>query len=294
LTMSRPAPDDPKIARLYRDVPPEQVEVLRRFRADHPLKQAEIGGRAWEYIAAGRGDRALLLLPGSLGTADSTWIVLPHFEDRFRVIAPTYAEVLTMAELVDGIAGILDREGIEKAAVSGGSYGGVMAQVFVRRHPGRTERLILSHTFLPEPGSRIRQMERALRLFRYVPEGLLRTLFRKRMAGLLPKTPETALFRAYVQEVAELHVTKKSLLALYGRIVDLYANYHFKPADLEGWPGKILLLMSDNDPVTPTAARVAQQALYPRAEAHVFSGSGHATALLQPQRYFEVMDRFLE
>ena len=88
----------------------------------------------------------MLLLPGALAAADSTWLTLPHF--RFRVIAPTYAPVSTMAELVDRIAGILDCEGIRTAAVSGGSYGGMVAQAFVRRHPDRTERLILSHTML--------------------------------------------------------------------------------------------------------------------------------------------------
>jgi pimeloyl-ACP methyl ester carboxylesterase len=35
------------------------------------------------------------------------------------------------------------------------------------------------------------------------------------------------------------------------------------------------------------------KAMYPRAVVHVFSGSGHATTLLQPERYCEVMDRFL-
>ena len=33
--------------------------------------------------------------------------------------------------------------------------------------------------------------------------------------------------------------------------------------------------------------------MYSRAEVHVLSGSGHSTTLPQPERYFEVMDRFL-
>ena len=60
------------------------MERVRRFREKHPLKREVIGGREWEYIAAGRGERALLLLPGALAVADSVWLTLPHFEDRFR------------------------------------------------------------------------------------------------------------------------------------------------------------------------------------------------------------------
>lgn len=267
------------------------MDRVRRFREEHPLKQAVIGGQEWEYIAAGRGDRALLLLPGALAQADSTWITLPHFEDRFRVIAPTYAPVSTMAGLVDGIAGILDRERVRAAAVSGGSYGGMVAQAFVRRHPARTEKLILSHTMLPDP-SRVGALVRGVKVMRWLPEGLLRWLYRKRLSGLLPRTPEADEFRAYTAELAG-KITRKELIALYDRAADFLANHRLHPGDLDGWPGRILLLMSDDDPVTPPPAREAMKAMYPRAEVHVFSGSGHATALLQPERYFEIMDRFL-
>jgi pimeloyl-ACP methyl ester carboxylesterase len=267
------------------------MDRVRKFREEHPLTRVMIHGREWEYIAAGKGERALLLLPGALAVADSTWITLPHFEDRFRVIAPTYPPVSTMSELVDGIAGILDREGIRTAAVSGGSYGGLVAQVFVRRYPERTERLILSHTLLPDP-SRAGALKRGLRVVGWLPEGLVRWIFRKRIAGLLPPRPETDEFRAYTMEVAA-KTTKAGLLALYERAADFLVSFRFRPDDLDGWPGKILILLSDDDPATPEAAREALKAMYPRAEVHVFSGGGHATALLQPERYFEVIDRFL-
>jgi pimeloyl-ACP methyl ester carboxylesterase len=271
------------------------MERVRKFREEHPLKRAVIAGQEWEYIAAGpsrpEGDRALLLLPGALAVADSTWITLPHFEDRFRVIAPTYAPVSTMAELVDGIAGILDHEGIRTAAVSGGSYGGLVAQAFVRRHPARTERLILSHTMLPDP-SRLPALRKGVKLMEWLPERLLIWIYKKRLAGLLPRAPEVDEFRAYTLEVTG-QATKAGLLALYQRVADFLANYRLRPDDLDGWPGKVLLLMSDDDPVTPEPAREAMKAMYPRAEVHVFSGGGHATTLLQPEKYFEVMDRFL-
>lgn len=267
------------------------MDRVRKFRDEHPLTRAVIHGQEWEYIAAGQGERALLLLPGALAVADSTWITLPHFEERFRVIAPTYAPVSTMAELVDGIAGILDRQGIRTAAVSGGSYGGLVAQAFVRRHPEKTERLILSHTVLPDP-SKVPALERGIRLVGWLPEGLVRWIYRKRLAGLLPRAPEADEFRAYTLEIAE-KATKAGLLALYRRAADFLANNRLRPDDLDGWPGRILLLMSEDDPVTPEPAREALKAMYPRAEVHVFSGGGHATTLLQPERYFEVVDRFL-
>ena len=47
---------------LYADVPVDQVQLLRGFRASHPY--TELDGEDWRYIACGQGDRALLFLPG--------------------------------------------------------------------------------------------------------------------------------------------------------------------------------------------------------------------------------------
>ena len=277
--------------RIYRNAPPAEVEALRRFRAAHPYRRTEIAGVEWEHIAAGDGERAVLLLPGSLGTGESAWQSIGHFSSRFRVIAPSYAAVSTMAGLADGIAALLDREGIARAAVVGGSYGGIVAQVFVRRHPDRTERLILSHTVLPDP-ARGKKIAGVVRVLPFFPMPLLRALFRKRMASLLPKVPELAMTRAYLEEAVS-RLEKRKMTSGYRCVVDFDTNSRFTPEDLDGWPGRILLLMADNDPATPEPQRAALQALYPRAEARLFHGSGHATAILQREEYLAVMDRFL-
>lgn len=278
--------------RIYRNAPPAEVEALRRFRARHPYRRTDIAGVEWEHIAAGDGERAVLLLPGSLGTGESTWQSIGHFSSRFRVIAPSYAAVSTMADLTDGIAALLDREGIERAAVVGGSYGGMVAQVFVRRHTGRTERLILSHTVLPDP-ARGKKIRRVVRMLPFFSMPLLRALFRKRMASLLPKVPELAMTRAYLEDVVAHHLKKERMIPGYRCVVDFDTNSRFAPEDLDGWPGRILLLMADNDPATPEPQRAAMQALYPRAEVRLFHGSGHATAILLREEYLAVMDGFL-
>ena len=81
------------------------------------------------------------MLPGALGTAESSWQTIGHLAGHYRVIAPSHPPVATMAELVDGIALILEQEGVPHTHVLGGSYGGFVAQVFVRRHPARVRKL---------------------------------------------------------------------------------------------------------------------------------------------------------
>jgi len=67
------------------------------------------------------------------------------------------------------------------------------------------------------------------------------------------------------------------------RVLDLAENHRFTPDDLSDWPGRILLLMADDDPATPEPAREAMAAFHPQAQMRLFSGSGHATAV--PKRW---------
>jgi 2-hydroxy-6-oxonona-2,4-dienedioate hydrolase len=288
-----------RIAKLYREVPQEQVEKLHQFRANHPYRRALVHGVDWDYIDTNAGERVLLLLTGALGTGESVWQTITHFADRretnhFRVIAPSYpASIVTMAALTDGLAGLLDAVGVDRADVVGGSAGGWIAQAFVRRHPDRTNRLVISHAGVPKP-ERGAQLQRALRWLPLLPMGLLRRLAKKRLLALLPRDhPELAFIYAYLVEALTYHVTKESFLATMRRGADLDLNYTFAPGDLDAWPGEVLLIMADDDPSTPPPVRDALQVLYPNARAYVFQGTGHATPILKRDEYLSVMDEFL-
>lgn len=291
MTGQTSAADARRLAKIYRDVPAAELEAFRRFRQEHPPRTAEIAGRTWSFLTGGAGDRTILLLPGAQGTGEAVWSSFGHFEKRFRCIAPSYPPVATMTELADGIAALLDREGIECAAVIGGSYGGFLAQVFVRRHPDRVERLILSHTGPPVP-SRGQVIEKSLRWLPRLPMFVLRLQYRKVMSGVLQNRPELAMVRAYLEEIAAFHLTKEGMINGYRRVID-YDQARFEPGDLAGWPGRVLLLMGDNDPATPEPIRERMKALYPGAEVRIFEGSGHAAAILKRDEYVAAMEAFL-
>jgi len=285
-----------RIARLYRGVPDEQVARLLQFRTAHPYRRVTIDGGDWEYIDAGRGSMVILLLPGALGLAESSWQTIVHLAARpgIRVISPSYAPtVTTVAEMIDGIAGILDHEGVSLARVMGGSAGGYFAQVFVRRYRDRTERLVISHAGPPDPeqGSKL---SGSLCWLRLVPEGMMRALFRKRMEGLLAEgRAETALVRAHMSEIASFRLTKEGLMNLYRCLADFHLHHVFSPQDLAAWGGDVQLILADDDPATPLSVREEMTRLYPQARVHLFHGTGHTASLLRQEEYFAVLDGFI-
>jgi pimeloyl-ACP methyl ester carboxylesterase len=279
-----------------RGIAAERWEELREFRATHPLKRATVAGVGWDYIASGEGDEALLLLPGGAMVGESHFTRIAAFENGYRVIAPSYASVSTAAELLDGLAGVLDAEGVLKAHVLGPSYGGLVAQCFVRRHPGRVKTLILANTLVP-PRSLLWPSKIFLTLLPFVPVGWLRTFRERTLARSfsgVPSVPQEdqAFWRDYQHGLIS-RLSKAELLDMYRLGIDLMQSFRFEPGDLASWPGRVLILESDEDILTPER-RAKLRSCYPQARVHTFHGAGHAPWMSHREEYLSVIKEFLD
>jgi 3-oxoadipate enol-lactonase len=280
----------------YHKVPKEMLERFSLFQKEHPPQSVSINNITWEFVTAGNPSGIpLLLLPGALSTAESAWRTIILLENgRYNLICPNYpAEVDSMSALADGIAEVLTHEGIQTTCVLGGSYGGMLAQVFTHRHPGMVSRLVLSHTY-PPVESRARSVEPALRMFKVLPMFLLKNMLRKRMTGILPPkpSPELLLIAAQIHEAVDTRLTRQAALSTYLRMMD-FDRQNFSPSDLAGWQGKVLIMLAEDDPTTPAALRKTLVELYPGARLKLFKGSGHATAILESEEYIKVIEDFL-
>lgn len=287
--------ENPKIAEVYGNVPAEQIARLQSFRERHPYRTVEIQGMPWPHIDAGDGEQALFLLAGGTAVAELSFQTIEHLAQRYRVIAPDYPPLGNVRALFDGYIELLDHLGVDHFYLMGGSYGGWMAQSFVRHTPDRIERVVISAVGPPNPENS-RQIARLLPLLRIVPTFLLRALVNRsfsRLLGDADDTPERALAVALLQEIMRTRVGRKDFIALLERLVDQTEHHAFSPHDLQGWPGQILLLFGSDDPATPPNKREAMQQLYPQADVRVFQGADHTFALTHQKEYFQAVDRFL-
>lgn len=279
--------------RLYRNVPAAARDELLRFRAAHPIRRLTVAGTAWEYLAGGRGRETLLILPGLLGLGEMSFQHILRFERDYRVIAPSYPfTASSTAEMTDGIAGLLEAEGVRQAHVLGGSYGGMVAQALVRRHPGRVGRLVLSHTGGPKP-ERAAQNQRLVSLLRLLPLGLLRAMLRAATRKSLAAAPEHIPFWVAYSDEMIARLGKADLVARYDLAVDFDRRCRFAPDDLRDWPGRILILEGDDDPIAEAPARAALKALHPQARIHTFHGTGHVASIARLDEYVSVITAFL-
>jgi pimeloyl-ACP methyl ester carboxylesterase len=283
---------------IYARVPAEQVSRLVEFRRTHPVKQLTLAGTQWEYIFCGRGDQVLLVLPGALSVAESTFPFITAFENEYRIVAPSYALSQTMTGLCEGIANILAAEDVQRSHVIGGSYGGLVAQYFVRLFPERTCSLILSHTFLVTPKLEL-PLKIVGRLLPMLPSSLFLPLLKLRLNKLLLSTlrrtkhPEYEFWKAYLNEIVASDRFKGVALHQHKSLLELARQPQFTPDDLKEWCGKVLIIDSDDDPAIPAKDRKLVRNTYPQAQLKTFSDAGHASSILKRDEAFSTIRDFL-
>lgn len=261
-------------------------------------KSLKIRGVEWRYVTGGRGEQTVLLFHGAVGGAETMRWLAAAFEDEYRTVTPTVADVETLEEVCDAASAILDREHVGRAVVFGGSFGGLVAQAFLKRRRRQVEHLVLLSAGAPNRKVGARS-ERLLKLLRPLPFGLLRALMKAELSKHLnaPAPPEHAErladFRRRLDEYFEHRLTKQTLLSRVALAADFNLRETYDAADYEDWPGRVLIIDSDDDPMVSAEDRRRLRALFPRALLCTFEGAGHMIPLLKTEELVGLVKAFL-
>lgn len=278
---------------IYKNVSPDQKKLILEFRSSHHQQSLTKNRVVWKYILCGDSDETLVLLPGGLGFNEALFISIIALEDRFHIISPTYPQVPTMAELVEGIVGILDSEGIKKINLFGVSFGGWLAQCFIHQYPERVAKLILSNTS-GNGGFSTKTVQIGLLSARILPLGFLKSTNRKRIMELISPTDfERPFWEAFLYEKFHYDITRETLVNRLKNTLDFMNNYNFSSDDLANWKGQILILESANDLAFRKQVRDSLKLLYPTAKVCTLENAGHAPSHRGSPEYISAIKQFL-
>ena len=271
---------------------PDLAARLEAFQREHPKRSLRVGATEWTYRLAGAGAEGLVVLPGALGGSEGIAPLLQHLADDYRLLFVEYPVASGLDDLLAGLAAILEREGIGRTALLGGSFGGMVAQAFLLRFPEKTTRVALSATGPPDP-LRARTNERFLPLLRFIPMGVVRFLLRLGINKLLKRVSrDRELWLRFYSEALD-GLTRERLHTLYRVSIDFDRGSSARIAALESWPGEMLLLEGSEDRVASKKSRDALKASYPRAETVTLQGAGHGLSLERPEEWRDAVTRFL-
>lgn len=230
----------------------------------------------------------VVYVPGIAGTTRLFALLEPRLVDAgFRVVALGHeggpADVDALVRRADEA---FPRDGVR--VILGESFGGVVAQTFVRRHPTRATHLVLAGTFA-HLGSRVRKgladaLSPLAPALEAVPDALLRFVRRTANATVNAEDPQ-ALHDAYREEPA-------------GEARGYFENARVALAfDGRPWLADVqiptLVVHGANDRLIPRARGEELARLVPGAELEIFEGTGHLPHLAHPERFTARLLRFV-
>ena len=262
-----------------------------RFLATTERRVEVIDGLAWETFDTGAGSPTLVTLPGAVGGGEGSFFLAEQLRADIRVVAAGVPAVSRVAEAIRGLRACLRARGAFQPVLLGASYSGLIVQAYVRAFPDEVSAIILSHTGVLDP-SRAKPSLRAARVARTLPVSIMRLMLRGLVRALTRGAPQAAfwrdLYRRFIDETG-----RDQLVSRYRLTADLCSTARWSAEDLRAWPGRILIIESDDDRVASPESRWRLRALYPRAEVATFKGTGHSTAIARPDEYAATVRRFV-
>ena len=262
------------------------------------MAQTQINGRTLDYIDSG-GDGPPVLLLHAFPLRAAQWNAqIEALSDRFRLIAPDLMgfggssapddeSVYSMDSYADDVAGLLDELGVDKVALVGLSMGGYIAFAFLRRHRDRVSALVLADTKAEAdpPEAKEKRTNQQAQVRSEGTAGLIEGL----SAALLGEATRTKN-----PEVVE--ATKALMDNPHGGFVGALEAMKNRPdsgADLASIDVPTLIIVGENDAVTPPDASRALHERIAGSRLVVIPESGHLSNLEAPEAFTGALGEFL-
>jgi pimeloyl-ACP methyl ester carboxylesterase len=243
------------------------------------------------YRGVGEGPRLLVVLPGLVGPADALAALARALGTGWRVAFVTYPRVDSLTTLIEWLEAIRRREGAGVVAVCGGSFGGLVAQAWLRSHPASVGDIVLSGTGPPDP-VRAAKNAKAIRWMARLPMAAWRAALRLAVWASTRRVSDRAYWRSYYAESIRT-LTWDDLESRYRISIGVDEGGPLDGGASTRWRGRMLVLEGERDRVASSRVRGALRATYPAATFHTFRGAGHSPALERPDDWLRVVVEFL-
>lgn len=254
-----------------------------------------VGGLSWRE--AGAGEEVVLFVHGFPFSSAIWEAQLAEVPEGWRLLAPDLpgfgaspplGGTLTMERIADALADFLEEQGVRRAVVCGLSMGGYVTLALWRRHAGRVRALVLADTRASADSEQARagRYESAARArasgVRVVADAMLPRLVCRETRE---ERPEVA---ARLVEIMESASVEGVAGASEGMAERPDCTSLLPTIDVP-----TLVLVGEQDILTPPAESEQLAAGIPGAELRVIPGAGHVTCMEAPALFNAHLRDFL-
>lgn len=262
--------------------------TLEEFRRRHRARPVRAGGQTWRVIEtkATRGAPVLVMLPGTLGTAEIFWNQIAALKGRVRIVSVTYPAVADILQLSGGLAALLDKLGVAKTSVIGSSMGGFLAQWFAAHHPARVETLFIGNS-LTDP-LEVNPAKMPAAALKRAPAAMHRAI----VLGSLDGWPEPESVFRRLKNILR-HSGRRLMTAdsLKARVLATVTGKEVPPPVLP--QSRTVIIECADDPLIPRAAQKAMRRKYPRAKLYRLPRGGHYPYITRAADYTKIIAKHL-
>jgi pimeloyl-ACP methyl ester carboxylesterase len=262
----------------------ELAVFRRRFRP----RRIVADGLAWRVIdvKARPGAPALLMLPGTLGTAEIWWNQIVALKGRARLVAVTYPQCGDIERLADSLSVLARRLGVARASVVGSSLGGYLAQILAARHPALIDTLFIGNSLSDPTGPHPSNMTAAA--LARAPGAFHRDM----VLGSVSGWPEpSAAHRRLKALLVESGTRRISARALKARVLAVRAGPVVPKLAVSD--RRVVIVDCADDPLLPRAVQDDVRRRYPRARAYRLRFGGHYPYVMDPAAYTAILARHM-
>jgi pimeloyl-ACP methyl ester carboxylesterase len=235
----------------------------------------------------------MLLLGSALSHGDDRHRLMALFAPTRRVLSPTYPQHESVGVLVDGLARLIEIEGLERVDVFGDGLGAGLAQVLARRYPDRVDRIALSGFGLWSR-TRVLMQRMVAPLLRLLTDSALRDHMMRPFDKLADAAgPDRAReMLSLVDRMLQRH-SRQSLLKRLSLVRDLFSGAESaRLEEVMDRPGRVLLLFANDDPAFSRAEQEALARTWPNANVTRYLTGGHLIGLTKAQELERKLDWF--
>lgn len=258
------------------------------FEADLDRRRLHVGKHEWSYYLGGDGP-PVVLLPGGAGIAISWLDLTPALLPEHRVIAVDYPPTATsLDQLADGVLAILGY-GEDRGDASDRPVGGRdLAEVLSAHAPRRVRSIVFTGTGLYGPED-IARLEGKLAATESTPWDQTRAAARAALRGAWRDSDDAEFWVEQVDAAYEKGGREGGANSLRC-MLDLARRSSRLP---RAWPGPVLLLPADDDPLITEKHVQRLRDRHPDNEFRSFPNGGHSLLLTRQADYITAVTGFL-
>ena len=253
------------------------------------------------YETHGTGEPLILIS----GFASGAWLWFQQIEDlskHFQIITfdprgishskLNENETVTISQISDDVAKLLDKLKIEKASILGTSFGGFVAQDFALRYPEKLNKLILVCTSFGGKNHVLPSNFEVLTAFISTENLNSAERIRKFMIPAFTKDFVANNFEI-VEKTCELREQNKVPEAVYLQQLQAATTFDSE-AKVSNITAETLIVTGDNDQVVPMQNSVNLANLIPNAKLEIVENCGHLFFIEQAEKFNEIVRKFLK